>query len=174
MKTWLVPVLLLAVALILVLLALWFKKTTGLPSGRLVYADTDQLQAVPKPLFDPILRLAGKPDYVTRLDNGALVPVEFKSMSAPAKPYESHIYQVLAYCYLLEQSYGQRPPYGLIRYQDKSFEVSYTEADKEAFLTLVNRLRLAEACSDAPGRTHNTITRCRGCGYKENCDQSLV
>ncbi len=51
MKIWLIPVLLLGIALVLVLLALWFKKASGLPSGRLIYADTDQLQAVPKPFF---------------------------------------------------------------------------------------------------------------------------
>lgn len=174
MKIWLIPVLLLGIALVLVLLALWFKKASGLPSGRLMYADTDQLQAVPKPFFDSKLRLVGKPDYVMRLASGELVPVDFKSTPAPVQAYRAHVFQVLAYCYLLEQSYGQAPPYGVIRYQDKSFEVPYNEVEKERFLDLINQLRTVEACADAPSRSHSTVSRCRGCGYQDICEQSLV
>jgi len=174
MKSWLVPVLLLGIALVLVLIALRFRKSSGLPGGQLVYADTDQLQAVPEPFFDPILKLVGKPDYVMRLASGALVPVDFKSTLAPAEPYRSHVFQVLAYCYLLEQSYGQAPPYGIIRYQDKSFEVPYNESEKETFLRLISQLHAVEACPDAPNRSHKVSARCRGCGYRDSCDQSLV
>jgi CRISPR-associated exonuclease Cas4 len=174
MKSWFAPLLLLAIALVLILIAIWFKKTSGLPSGRLIYADTDQLQAVPEPLFDPNLRLVGKPDYVLRLANGALVPVDFKSTLAPVEPYRSHVFQVLAYCYLLEQSYGQAPPYGIIRYQNKSFEVPYNESEKETFLLLISQLRVGEACSDAPNRSHKSSARCSSCGYRDSCDQSLI
>ncbi|NLZ26113.1 MAG: Dna2/Cas4 domain-containing protein [Chloroflexi bacterium] len=174
MKSWFASILLLAIALVLILIAIWFKKTSGLPSGRLIYADTDQLQAVPGPLFDPNLRLVGKPDYVLRLANGALVPVDFKSTLAPVEPYRSHVFQVLAYCYLLEQNYGQKPPYGLIRYQDKSFEVPYDELEKETFLRLISQLRTVEASPDAPNRSHKALARCRGCGYRDSCDQSLI
>ncbi|HOH92054.1 MAG TPA: hypothetical protein PK791_01680, partial [Anaerolineaceae bacterium] len=73
-----------------------------------------------------------------------------------------------------EQSYGQAPPYGVIRYQDKSFEVPYNEVEKERFLDLINQLRTVEACADAPSRSHSTVSRCRGCGYQDICEQSLV
>ena len=174
MKVWLVPVILIILAVIFVLIAIRYKKASGLPSGRLIYADTDQLQAVPKPFYDPVLRLAGKPDYVIRLASGALVPVDYKSSLAPAKPHRAHSFQVLAYCYLLEQSYGQAPPYGIIRYQDRSFEVPYGEAEKEALLQLIDQLRMAESCPDVPNRSHNAIARCHGCGYRDVCDQSLI
>ena len=48
---WLLPLILAALAIILLLIALKLKKASGLPSGRVVYADTDQLQALPKPLY---------------------------------------------------------------------------------------------------------------------------
>lgn len=174
MKPWLIPLILAALAIILLLIALKLKKASGLPGGRVVYADTDQLQALPKPLFDPDLKLVGKPDYVIRQRDGSLVPVDFKSMNAPTKPYDSHIFQVLAYCYLIEQTQSQKPSHGLIRYLDKSFEVPYADEDKASFLELINAVRETENGTTAPGRSHQQAARCKACGYKDICDQKLA
>jgi CRISPR-associated exonuclease Cas4 len=174
MKPWLIPLILAALAIILLLIGLKLKNSSGLPSGRVVYADTDQLQALPKPLFDPNLKLVGKPDYVIRQRDGSLVPIDFKSMNAPTKPYDSHIYQVLAYCYLIEQTQAQKPSHGLIRYLDKSFGVPYGDEDKASFLELINTVRETENCATAPTRSHQQSARCKACGYKDICDQMLA
>lgn len=174
MKTWLVPLLLIAVAILLLIIVWRFKKASGLPSGRLIYADTDQLQAIPKPLYDPALNLVGKPDYVIQQKDGSLIPVDFKSVNAPATPYDSHVYQVLAYCYLIEQTQGVKPGFGIIRYQNKSFEVPYDEHEKAKLMALIENLRMVESCPEPPRRSHHHVARCCSCGFRDICEQSLA
>lgn len=174
MQTWLLPLILIALAALLLIIAWRYKKASGLPSGRLVYADTDQLQAIPKPFYDPVLNLVGKPDYVIRQKDGSLIPVDFKSVNAPLTPYDSHVYQVLAYCYLIEQTQGIKPGFGIIRYQDKSFEVPYDQQEKAKLLALIEDLRFVENSLESPDRSHHQAARCRSCGYRDICEQSLA
>jgi len=168
-----------AVALGLALLALLFlfvssrqRKAAGLPSGRVVYSDTKTWGAVEKPLFDAELGLAGKPDYLVE-HNGALVPVEVKSGWAPPSPRQSHVFQLAAYCLLVERSTGKRPPYGLIAYRNRTFAVDYTrqlEAELTNLIVAIHRQdRLGEA-----HRSHEEPARCRACGYRSVCDEKLT
>lgn len=149
------------------------KQRVGLPDGDLVYDDAGSWHKVPEPLFHKRLALAGKPDYVIRTDNGQLIPVEYKSAQAPKRPYESHVMQLAAYCALVESHFGSRPSYGIIRYADKSFHIDYTtglEADLHAIL---DEMRLDLASDDVP-RSHEEWHRCQGCGFKDECVDSLV
>jgi CRISPR-associated exonuclease Cas4 len=94
-------------ALALFIFALFFfrkssiqRKEAGLPGGRIIYTDTRGWGKVEKPLFYPALELTGKPDYLVE-KNGQIIPVEVKSGRAPEAPYDSHIYQLAAYCILV-------------------------------------------------------------------------
>ena len=60
---------LLAASSLLLIVALWLavrvrrgRQRSGLPQGRLVYADTGRGSAVAQPYFSPRYRLTGKPD----------------------------------------------------------------------------------------------------------------
>src|SRR3972149_2334260 len=64
------------------------------------------------------LDLVGKPDYLIQSKQG-LIPVEVKTGRTPARPFESHVFQVAAYCALVERNFKQRPPYGIIRYPER-------------------------------------------------------
>jgi CRISPR-associated exonuclease Cas4 len=163
----------LAVALLVFLLSRLLATQSGLPEGRLVYSDDDALQQLPKPLYDQTLNLVGKPDYVLTLKNGIIVPVEFKSQAAPSSPYDSHILQLSAYCYLCDKSFGRRPDYGLIRYANKTYQIHYDLARENEFLDVIAQIRRCEAQGDAPDRSHNQPARCRGCGYNSICVQKL-
>ena len=103
--------------LILALILLWQstrrQAQAGLPGGRMIYADTRAWGRVEKPLFAASLGLTGKPDYLVQSE-GAIIPIEVKSGRPPAAPYDSHIFQLAAYCLLVEQTYGKRPPYGIL------------------------------------------------------------
>lgn len=48
--------------------------------------------------------------------DGPIIPVEFKSCNSPrgGVPYPSHRVQFLAYCVLVEETYGRVPPYGVL------------------------------------------------------------
>jgi len=166
--------------LILLLLALgalflWFGRRQaarlGLPAGRVVSIDTSGFTRPERPLYDRDLDLLGRPDYLVETPNGP-VPVEVKSGSAPSAPYESHVLQLAAYCRLAEVSRGKRPPHGILKYGDRTFAVDYTLGLENALLDLVAEMRRAEG--GAPDRSHDSPQRCRGCGYREVCDQPLA
>ena len=98
------------------------QKEAGLPGGRVIYTDTRGWGKLERPLYNDLLGLTGKPDYLVQ-EKGQIIPVEVKSGRAPESPYDSHIYQLAAYCLLVEKSYGKRPPYGIIHYENRDFAV---------------------------------------------------
>ena len=74
--------------------------------------------------------LKGRPDELRRFPDGTIIPVEIKSCRSPKSgvPYQSHRVQLLAYCALVEETYGRSPPYGVLAYGDRSeVEVAWDE-----------------------------------------------
>ncbi len=167
------------IALILFILAIVFfwqsnrqQKQAGLPGGRVIYTDTRAWGEVEKPLFSQELGLTGKPDYLVE-QNGRIIPVEVKTGRTPEAPYDSHIFQVAAYCLLVEKTYGKRPPYGIIHYPNRDFAVDYTPALESSLLDLLAELKRDEVRTNVP-RSHMDAARCRKCGFRKVCDQSLA
>jgi CRISPR-associated exonuclease Cas4 len=168
----------LALAFFVLALALFWqarrnRKAAGLPGGRVVYADTSRWGAVEKPYYDPELRLTGKPDYVIA-QGDTLIPVEVKSTRHPEAPYDSHIFQLAAYCYLIERATGNRPPHGVIHYPDgqRTFTVDYTPQLEDALLDLLDDIRIQERRKQAH-RSHQAASRCLSCGYRSVCEERL-
>ena len=93
---------LLLTALLLFWVSTVRRKRAGLPGGRVIYTDTRDWGPVEKPLYDPLLGLTGKPDYIVE-QNGRFIPVEVKTGRTPDAPYDSHIFQLAAYCHLVEK-----------------------------------------------------------------------
>ena len=167
------------IILILFLLAIIFfwqsgkqRREAGLPGGRVIYTDTGGWGAVERPLYYPPLKLTGKPDYLVH-QNGILIPVEVKSGRAPEAPYDSHIFQLASYCLLVEKTYGKRPPYGIIHYNDRNFAVDYTPELEFALMEMLADMRRVEIKDDI-NRSHEQVARCARCGYRNLSDQSLV
>jgi CRISPR-associated exonuclease Cas4 len=146
---------------------------TGLPTGRVVYADTGAWKAVARPLFSALHRLAGKPDYVVK-HGQQTIPIEVKSANAPgAGPRRSHRLQLAAYCLLIEEAYQRRPEYGIIKYADRTFEIDYTPALETALLDTLDAMR-ANLNEGAAARSHDEPGRCVRCGYRQACDERLT
>jgi CRISPR-associated exonuclease Cas4 len=167
----------LALTLILLAVALWLyatglRQSTGVPEGEILMSDSGAWQANDQTLYTADLHLAGKPDYLVRQPNGALVPVEVKSSPAPRHPHESHILQLAAYCYLVEVNYGARPPYGLIQYRDGAFEVPYTAELEDELLDTIALMREDLFAPHVP-RQHNERSRCAHCGHRPHCQDHL-
>jgi len=163
--------LLLVLAVVLLWLSTRQQKGAGLPGGRLIYTDSGAWGRLEKPLFTAELGLTGKPDYLVKA-GGSIVPVEVKSGRAPAAPYDSHIYQLAAYCLLVERVYGKRPPYGIIHYSSRDFAVDYTTQLESALLDELAAIRRDESRAHVP-RSHEEAARCRKCGFQLVCDQRL-
>lgn len=143
---------------------------SGLPDGEVVYSDT--WQRVERPLFSRELGLTGRPDYLVE-DRDELIPVEVKSGAAPAGgPRESHVYQLAAYCLLVAETYGRRPARGFIRYADQGYSVDFTRELERETLALLAAMR-EDAEAEEVHRSHASAARCRGCGFREVCEETL-
>ena len=152
------------------------KSSGGIPGGRVIYTDTRAWGPVEKPLFDPDTGLAGKPDYLVE-KGGQIIPIEVKSSSAVSGPLDSHIYQLAAYCLLVERAMGKRPPYGILHYPrssavGKTYAIDYTPQLEAALRDLLDEIRQQERRRDV-NRSHVSASRCSGCGYRSICEQRL-
>ncbi len=143
----------------------------GLPPGRLVYADPGLWGKPEKPFYDSELGLTGKPDYVVN-QKGRLLPVEVKSAWAPSVPYDSHILQLGAYCLLIERATGKRPPYGILKYRNRTFAIDYTSSLENSVMEIIEKIQKQKNRSQA-SRSHDEARRCAHCGYRKTCDQRL-
>jgi CRISPR-associated exonuclease Cas4 len=166
-----IAILLGLIAMLLFLLAARQRQQAGIPGGRIIYVDTSQWGKVEKALYDPELRLTGKPDYLVR-QGQQIIPIEVKSRPAPQVPYDSHIYQLAAYCLLVERAYATRPTYGIIHYANKSFAIENTAELADTVREVLSEMQGRESRSTTD-RSHQDGKRCQHCGYRSICDQSL-
>ncbi|MCB0047021.1 MAG: Dna2/Cas4 domain-containing protein [Caldilineaceae bacterium] len=150
------------------------RKATGLPQGEVVYDDSGARREVEEPLLSRRYGLVGRPDYLVRSEaTDDWIPVEVKSARAPARPYDSHVLQLGAYCLLVEDRYGRRPDYGLLRYADASFRIPFTDALRYQVLDAADAIRRARTAPNVQ-RSHAEPARCRACGYRDGCGESLA
>ncbi|HWQ84955.1 MAG TPA: CRISPR-associated protein Cas4 [Anaerolineales bacterium] len=147
------------------------QKAAGLPGGRVITSDTRQWGPVTEPLYDPHHGLTGKPDYLVQQGN-LLIPIEVKSSRVSAAPYDAHIFQLAAYCMLVESVYGKRPPHGILHYPNRTFAIDYTSELESALLDILEEMRTRDRQKDVL-RSHEDPGRCRGCGYRQSCDQMI-
>src|SRR3990172_683652 len=117
--------------------------SAGLPLGRVIAIDTLRLTGVEEPIYDPVLDLTGRPDYLVRAGR-QVVPVEVKSGRAHAGPLPGHVLQLAAYCRLVHAQTSSRT---------------------------LEAMRAAGA--QLPPRSHESPPRCRACGVRHVCDQRL-
>lgn len=152
------------------------QRAIGLPGGRLIYSDTSNWQTQEEPLYDSELGLTGRPDYLIE-DGSSIIPVEVKSSRSPHAPYDAHIFQLAAYCLLVERTYGVRPPYGVLHYtggaqSSHTFAVDFTPQLEQSALALLSEMHAQEKRQQVP-RSHESRARCKSCGYRSICDQKL-
>ena len=118
------------------------------------------------------LPLRGRPDLLIRQGN-AIIPVEVKTGRTPREPYRGHVLQLLAYCLLVEERHGVRPPYGLIRYPEREFRIDYDEWRERELRALVEQIAGEKRLARERHRDHRLPPRCTGCGFRARCDERL-
>ena len=170
---------LLAAGILLCILGLWLLvrsrialRETGMPAGRVVYVDTGDWKRCKRPLFSSQHRLVGRPDYLVDTRQG-LIPVEVKSGRAPSMPYQGHVLQLGAYCLLVEEQQGREPPYGIVKYDDRAFEIDFSPALRAELFQTLELMRRDLRSTDVE-RSHEEPARCRRCGYRNRCEQRLA
>ena len=162
----------LAMAVLLLISSDKLRKRSGLPKGEIIYTDDETWYPNLEPLHSSNLRLVGKPDYLVQQKSGEIIPVEVKSGAAPTSPWQGHILQLAAYCFLVAETYDVRPSYGILQYKDKAFAVDYTAELEDALLDLLDEMRLAYQSPDLK-RDHNDARRCAACGFGNKCNEHL-
>jgi CRISPR-associated exonuclease Cas4 len=145
------------------------RRRAPLLPGRIVYADTGDWRPPDKPLTSQRYCLTGKPDYLVETASG-VIPVEIKSGRTPTQPYDSHCLQLAAYCLLVEETTGWRPPYGLICYPAATFRLEYTPAVRDRLIGTLAAMQADLNASAAPYGTTDP-RRCAHCGYREACEE---
>lgn len=164
--------LLFLLAFALLLLSSYLRQRSGLPKGKVVYQDVSGLAR--EPLLSKRLNISGKPDYLLEDQNSNLIPVEVKSGYAPRgdQPYESHLMQLAAYFFLVEDVLNRTAPYGLIRYRNRTLQVDNTDELRGRLLDVIARMRTLLARGKAL-RSHTQATRCAHCSMAYVCDERL-
>lgn len=141
-------------------------RALGLPEGELVYEDAD---GEGEPLSSSAYPLVGKPDYIVKLPDGRLVPIELKPGAHDATmPYSNHSVQVAAYCLILEDYFVQAPTHGILRYADREFIIEYTPALRKKVIKLLGEM---EHCSEKhpPPLAKQRPAKCRTCVFQPIC-----
>lgn len=161
-------------AIVLRMLGRAEKRAAGLPiNARVVSSDTGAWQRVAKPLFSKKYQLTGKPDYIVVAADGATIPIEVKPNRADPAPRDSDTMQLMAYGILIEETYGTSTDYGLLKYRDEVFRVEFTGELRRKFFAIVDEMRAARQAENV-ARSHAEPSRCRYCGYRDECDEKLV
>jgi len=133
----------------------------GLGSGETVALDNVTL-------YSERLKLVGRPDRLVR-DGGYLIPEEWKSAKRVS---HGHRLQLGAYFLLIEEEYGERPPFRVVVLGDGSrVEVENTEALRLEVLGIAEKIRKhrARLASEIP--VGQPAWECRMCGQRGNCGQ---
>ena len=102
-----------------------------------------------------------------------IIPVEVKSSRAQHGPYDSHIFQLAAYCLLVERHFRKRPSYGILHYPNRTFRIDYTDDLESALRHLLADMRAQENLKEIH-RSHETAGRCQHCGYRSECGERLA
>lgn len=165
----LIPILLIGLGLLLLSLSRRKRQEIQMPIGTPIYQDSQEQPGTI--LYSKKYRLKGKPDFLLK-EHELIIPVEAKTGKTPRSPYIGHIMQLIAYCVLVEETYGVRPPYGFIRYPAQQFRIEFTQ-EREQILSHILADMQAKITTEDVHRSHNNLKVCASCGFREWCDERL-
>ncbi len=165
--------LLIAVGMLVITISRRLRRERGMPKGEVFYENASG--RAQEPLYSKRLIMAGKPDYLVNDQNGDLIPVEVKSGCAPrtGQPHESHVMQLAAYFFLIEDVLQRPVPYGLIRYRNRTSQVANTDELRERLMNVIAQMRTLMA-RGTPHRNHDQAQRCARCSLAHVCDERLI
>lgn len=153
---------LLLVGLGLLILVTYLRRRSAVPTGEIVYSDTEQIQGFT--MTSTSMPLVGKPDYLIKKD-GKIIPVEIKRGRTPYTPYQNHVAQLYAYCILVTEQYGIRPEFGVVSYPEKKFQLNFPEGMEANVSATINEILERKQTSLL---RHNMTQVCRSCRDSHN------
>jgi len=113
------------------------RKRLGVLMKKRIYQDTQSKPG--ETMYSKTLNLVGKPDYLIQ-DKKIIIPVEVKTGKTPRSPYPNHTMQLMAYCLLVEENFGIRPPGGILKYPEKEFKIAFTKEAENSVRELAKEI----------------------------------
>lgn len=126
-----------AISIVFLIRLLHQRRQFGILNSKRVYEDSETRPG--QTLYSETLPLCGKPDYLIE-QGDTILPVEVKTGKTPHRPYLNHTMQLMAYCFLVEEVYGKRPPGGILKYPDHEFDIAYTDEAKRSLQTVISEV----------------------------------
>ena len=136
--------------------------------GKIEYIDMERSKVFKSEKYG----LSGRPDYIIKLRN-QIIPVEEKKGRTPRGPLFSHILQIAAYCLLIEETTGEAPSHGLLKYPEHEHDIEYDDDLKGVLLQKLQEMRVVMEKGDAH-RNHNRPGKCLNCSRREVCPERLA
>ncbi len=115
--------------------------------------------------------IRGRPDYIIEKE-GHYIPVEKKTGRTPKGPLFSHIVQLIAYCMLVEEAFGE-VEYGILEYDKKKYFIDYDENLKDAVINLREKL-IEDLERGEAHRNHERKGKCLSCSRRDICPERLA
>ena len=147
--------------LLLVVVSTRWRAFRGFIAGKTVALDDVTL-------FSERLKLVGRPDRVVKR-GGHLIPEEWKSTKRIS---HGHRLQVIAYCLLIEEKTGKRPPYGVVVNDGERVVVENTETLRSEVLAIAEQIRERRRTLAEEIEVRQSLAKCRACGHRGNCGQA--
>lgn len=146
-----------------------FKVEHKIQDGRITYSD---LNTPAKALFSKRFRLSGKPDYIVKKNNH-YIPVEVKT-GEHHRIQKNHVFQLAAYCQLLEDNYGGFVPYGILVYNtDQQYKIPFDPKLRFELESSIKEMRRLLKTKNIQ-RNHADPYRCRSCSMRSYCGVKLM
>ncbi len=169
-------IIILVIGLIMIFLSIKIRKDSNkirkkynIEKGDIKYSD---LNKPAKAFFSKKYRIAGKPDYIVK-DKKSIIPVEFKS-GFYDKPQDHHIFQLAAYCHLIEENYQKFVPYGIVKFGDNSsFKVDFNPKIRYELEQTIEDMREMIKTKKV-FRNHDDPRRCLKCSLKNICNNKVL
>lgn len=145
------------------------KSKNKIQQGKIAYSD---LNKPGKPFFSKRYRITGKPDYIVKKDKN-YIPVEVKT-GMNIEPQKNHIFQLAAYCHLLEENYGGFVPYGILVYNDMyQYKIPFNPKIRFEFESTLKKMRYTMKTGKII-RNHSDYYKCKNCSMKTYCNIKIV
>ena len=141
----------------------------NIQQGHIAYNDLNEPE---KPFFSKMLRLSGKPDYVIK-QNKYFIPIEIKT-GKHNTPKKNHIFQLAAYCQLLEENYGGFVPYGILVYNNEvQYKIPYDPKTRFELENTIKKMRYYLK-SGKISINHKDFKRCKSCSMRKYCNIKII
>jgi len=88
---------------------------------------------------------------------------------------KNHLFQLAAYCQLLEDNYGGFVPYGILVYNDTSqeFKIPYNPQMRFELESSIKKMRTILKKQNI-SRDHDDAKKCQSCSMRTYCDLKIV